>query len=452
MRWCDHFVDPESVPVTVPLMRDFRVNHSIRVGGKIVSQGKCQLHLDDAFLVVQADRASRVGYEQLESFRQTSDGIEIQMFPEGSIRFDGMDGAVVRPLFVHLSHLRGLRWAYLLRYIDGTPTDTLECKVKVADLPEQEALLHLYSSGLVGMPFGGEPFRLPMGDLQSIVRTPDYRLVCSTDELTAALYGCEPTYLGRFQRSVEGERRKMEEETSHLLVELFPALEFAEIVELTKLLARGRAASKGQLDPVVPWLWERIEELVQKKAVHPESYAQIKGRAGERLWFGLRRLSEGEMHGEGVAQREQGPPAPEAGSSSPEAVGDTVPQRDFLFWFLAGVKDGDRRFLVVEVDSGQKGYATYVYRCLGGAGDADAYGVTASTLSRAMVGLNFYRDPVYAPQKDIDSGRFGEYKLAVRKLNDLKAIRKLFVGRVIHSSLENWTSGLQTLLSKDAGL
>ena len=429
------------------VLRDYRVSHSLSLGGRIVSQGKCELHLDDSFLLIKGDRSSRIGYEQLESFRQTSDGVEIQMFPEGSIRFDGMDGAMVRPLFVHLSHLRGLRWVYLLRYVEGAPTDTLECKVKLVDLPEQDALLHLYSTGLVGMPYGGEPFQLPMADLQPVVRTSDYRLICSTDALSATLYGCEPTYLGRFQRSIEGQRRKLEEETSDLLVELFPALEFSQLTQLAGLLARGRAAQKAQLDSAVPWLWGRIEELVQTKSAHPESFSQLKGSAGEFLWFGLRRLPEGQVGGEAVLPVDPGRGTPSSEPSISEPETEPLAERSFLLWFLAGVKDRDRRFLVVEVDSGRKGYATYVYRCLERENDADAFGATGSTISRAMVGLNFYREPVYAPQRDIDSGRFGEYKLAVRKLKDLKAVRALFVGRVIHGSPETWASGLQTLLS-----
>jgi len=428
-------------------MRDYRLNHSLSLGGRVVSQGRCELHLNDTFLIIKGDRSNRIGYEQLESVQPTPDGVEIQMFPEGSIRFDGMDGALVRPLFVYLSRLRGLRWAFLLRYIEGVPIDTLECKVQRPNVPGQQALVHLYSNGLVGMPFGGEPFQLPVADLQPTVRTEDYRLVCSTDELTATLYGCEPAYLGRFQRSIEAQRQKTEEETSNLLIELFPALEFSQVVPLTTLLARGRAAPKSQLDQTVPWLWERIEELVETKAAYPWSYSQLKGRAGDFLWFGLRRLTEEEMSGEGASQIDPHPEDPMAGSSSPEPEDESLPPREFLLWFLAGVKEGDRRFLVVEVDSGRKGFATYVYNCLPEANDRDAYGTTASAISRAMVALNFYREPVYAPQRDIDSGRFAEYKLAVRKLKDLKAIRALFAGRVIHSSPGNWSAGLQNMLA-----
>jgi hypothetical protein len=437
--------------MTAPIMRDYRVNHAISSGGRILSEGKCELHLDDAFLAIKGDRSSRIGYEQLESFRPIPGGVEIQMFPEGSVRFDGMDGALVRPLFVHLSHLRGLRWAYLLRYAEGTPIDTLECKVRLPDLPEQEALIHLYPDGLVGMPFGGEPFQLLMADLQPIVRTPDYRLVCSTDELTATLYGCEPTDLGRFQRSIEGERQKMEEETSNLLVELFPALEFSQVVPLTTLLARGRAASKSQIDQAAPWLWERIQELVQTKAAYPEAFAQLKARAGESLWFGVRRLSEPEVSSEKISQSDKDLSSQMPGSPDTGTADENVPPRNFLFWFLAGLKAGDRRFLAVEVDSGRKGYATYLYRCLEKVSDAAAYGATASAISRAMVALNFYREPVYVPQRDIDSGRFADYKLAVRKLKYLRDARALLVGRVIHTSPETWVSSLGTLLSSAGG-
>ena len=433
--------------MTVPIMRDYRVHHSLRLGGRVVSQGTCELHLDDTFLVIKGDRSSRVGYEQLESFHLIPGGIELQLFPEGSARFDGMDGALVRPLFVHLSHLRGLRWACLLRYANGTPIDTLECKVELENTPEQEALFHLYPDGLVGMPYGGEPFELLMADLQSILRTPEYRLVCSSPSLVVTLYGCEPTYLGRFQRSVEAAHQKMEEETANLLVELFPALEISQLAALTSMLAGGRLASKSDLGQTVPWLWERIEEVVHTKGAYPEAFAALKERAGEFLWFGLRRLSEGDAASDQVAQADSDLTKGTEGTLNPDGGNDGGPPRDFLLWFLAGVKAGDRRFLAVEVDSGRKGYATYLYRCLDAVNDAAAFSAAASTISRAMVALNFYREPVYASPRDIESGRFAEYKLAVRKLQYLRDARALFVGRVIHSSPENWAAGLQALIS-----
>jgi hypothetical protein len=88
-----------------------------------------------------------------------------------------------------------------------------------------------------------------------------------------------------------------------------------------------------------------------------------------------------------------------------------------------------------------------VYRCPDAGIDAQAFADTASVVSRAMVALNFYREPLYAPEKEIATGRFGEYKLAVRKLPYLRAARERFVGRAVHTTPEAWTKQIAGLLS-----
>ena len=428
------------------VMRDYKVDHALTLGGKTLSEGTCDLHLDDAFLQINAPRTSRIPYEEVESVRAVPGGVEFTLFPEGKGAFSRMDGALVRPLFLHLSRLRGQRWASLLRFVDGEPVDTLECRVRLDGGEDREARFHLYANGLVGMPLGGEPFQLGMHELGTIAWK-DYRLTCATPGCTAVLHGAEPADLGRFHRAVQGARRKVEEETAALLAEVFPALEFAQMGRLTDLLLRGRAAPKAALDAAVPWLWGRIEEVIATSAKTAESYAFLRARAGEHLWFGLRRLSEAEQQSGAEAPdeaREEGP------IESPEAASAEAPQeagRDFLFWFMAGLRSGARRSLAVEVCSGTKGFATYVYRCPDGADDGTAFADTADVVSRAMVHLNFYREPLYAPAKDIETGRFAEYKLAVRKLPYLRAARERFAGRAIHTTAAAWQRSLEKLLA-----
>jgi hypothetical protein len=433
-------------------MRDYRANHRISLNGKTLSEGLCEIHLDDEFLLVKGNRTNRIGYEQLESIRQTPTGVEIQMYPTGTVLFDGMDGALVRPLFLHLSRLRGIRWAFLLRFIDGAPIDTLECKVRVEGTAESDAVVQLYSTGVVGIPFGKDPFQLPLNDLGEIRVTDDYQFECVTPELKAILFGCEPSDLERFHRSVLRARQRVEEETATLLMEVFPALEFAQLTRLTDLLLRGKAASKSDLDSEVPWLWERVEEVIRTSAATRDSYAYLRAKAGEQLWFGLRRLSSAEKSGVDSGSAEEGPLTPSVDGAPEEgAAQEPNVQRDYLFWFMAGLESKGHQWLTVEVISGGKGFATYVYRCLDSTTKEDPFQATARVISRAMVALNFFREPLYAPQKEIDSGRFAEYKLAVRKLPYLRQARQLFVGRAIHTTPEAWQSHLDGLLTESQG-
>ncbi len=96
------------------------------------------------------------------------------------------------------------------------------------------------------------------------------------------------------------------------------------------------------------------------------------------------------------------------------------------------------------------GFATYVYRCLDASSNDVAYAETARAISRTMVALNFFREPLYAPQIEIDTGKFADYKLAVRKLPYLRIARQLFMGRAIHTSVEGWRSGLDKLLASSS--
>ena len=426
------------------VMRDYRATHTLTLGGRTLSEGACDLHLDDTFLLIKGKGTTRIGYEQLETIRQVGRSVEVEIHPEGRLNLTATDGALARPMFLHLSRLRGARWADLLRFVDGDPLDTLECKLTLNGGPDQEALFHVYAGGVVGIPLGGEVFQLALHELHTNALV-DYRLTCATPELTAVLYGCEPTDLQRFHNSVVGARRKVEEDTANLLAEVFPALEFAELAKIAHLLLRGRAAPKRTLAAVAPWFWERAEEVIRTSPKASESYGYLRERAGDHLWFGLRRLTEAEkvgQRGEGEGDR---PEPPEGEEAPPE--GESEPERPFLFWIMAGLGSGGKRHLAVEVIAGTSGFATYVYRCAGVGNDTKAFADTANVVSRAMVALNFYREPLYVPEKEIETGRFGEYKLAVRKLPYLRAARERFVGRAAHTTPESWARQIAKLLA-----
>lgn len=419
------------------IMRDYRGQHEVTIGGKAVSGGACEIHLDDAFLLVKGHRVHRIAYEEIESVRQSGWTVELGLHPEGRIVLSGLDGAVVRPLFLHLSRLRGTRWAELLRFVEGDVLDEIECKFALDGGREGEALVRLYPAALVVLPFGGEPFQLGLHETDPI-QLAGYRLVLGHLRTATTLFGGEPGSLTRFHGSIVRARQGIEDETAGLLTELFPALEFAQLDRLTALLLRGKAASKRDIDAAVPWLWEKIEDVVRKGAKMAESYAYLRKRAGDRLWFGLRRLTELEKLDE----------VESSGTEEADDDGEPEPETkpDFLFWFMAGIPAAGSHFLAVEIVAGTTGYATYVYRALPSSGGEESFGATAQLVSRTLIALNFHREPLYASEKEIETGEFAEYKLALRKLDYLRTARSLFVGRAIHTAA--WESSVEKLLSE----
>ncbi len=421
------------------VMRDYRGDHELRIGDRLVSEGQCDIHLDDEFLLVKGARVLRVPYEEIEAVRHAGWAVELSLHPEGSLRFRALDGALARPMFLHLSRLRGARWAGLLRFVEGEVLDSLECKCILDGGEEEEALARLYPASLIVLPLGGEPVQLPLHELKMNELT-NYRLNCATPEHAATLFGTEPSHLSRLHRSIQGARRHLEEETASLLTELFPALEFAQLARLSDLLLRGKAASKRDIDATVPWLWERIEEVIRGNAKTWEAYAHLRALAGDRLWFGLRRLSD--------LEKIDSAETPEEGAGEEPMQGE-MPElevrRDFLFWFMTGLVAAGKRFIAVEVAAPEKGYATYVYRTMEAPSEERAFDETAGILSRSLVALNFHREPLYAAQAEINTGKFARYKLALRKLDYLRTARSLFVGRAIHTKA--WHASLEKLVS-----
>ena len=67
-------------------------------------------------------------------------------------------------------------------------------------------------------------------------------------------------------------------------------------------------------------------------------------------------------------------------------------------------------------------------------------------INRAILTLNFRREPIYVPQDQIEQGPFNRYAVALRKLDYLKWTRQSFLGRVIHN--ETWQQQLQDALAR----
>jgi len=61
------------------VMRDYRAEHGLRAGGRILSDGDCDIHLDDEFLMIKGLRAHRLPYEGIEAIRQVSSAVELSL-------------------------------------------------------------------------------------------------------------------------------------------------------------------------------------------------------------------------------------------------------------------------------------------------------------------------------------------------------------------------------------
>jgi len=69
------------------------------------------------------------------------------------------------------------------------------------------------------------------------------------------------------------------------------------------------------------------------------------------------------------------------------------------------------------------------------------------SINSAMIQINFRREPIYLSENQLQSTEYTQYRFAIAKIPALGILRNLFVGRVIHSSLEQWKADAASLLA-----
>ena len=71
-------------------------------------------------------------------------------------------------------------------------------------------------------------------------------------------------------------------------------------------------------------------------------------------------------------------------------------------------------------------------------------------INRSMIEINFRREPIYLTENQLESTQYTQYRFAIEKIPSLKILRDQFVGRVIHSSKEQWKADVASLLTFNA--
>jgi hypothetical protein len=67
-------------------------------------------------------------------------------------------------------------------------------------------------------------------------------------------------------------------------------------------------------------------------------------------------------------------------------------------------------------------------------------------LNRALLQLNFRREPIYLSDEQIETGAFARYRVALRKLDYLRWARQAFLGRAVHNA--SWESQIREALGR----
>ena len=301
--------------------------------------------------------------------------------------------------------------------------------------------------------------------------------------LGALMPGLDPSTLGELARAMRDGRALQQWRADAIDPSLWPRLE--EVVVGTEELR----ATYGALKAMTPPGWAAVGVKASEVDVEAEDLPDVEFRdagdasaATEReSRSGYQRRVEEERRGAtpridlegleeavraavGTAQAQPGA-APPGGQVLQEAREDAEPgdldplhpaaPKARLWYFCPLAPEGRPVNAVAQEVTSEGGHATYVFRLmerdrwasLDGQALADEVATSIARLNRALLTLNFRREPIYLPEDQLEEGRHARYRVALRKLDYLRWARGAFLGRAIHTSEAAWKSQLEEAIA-----
>ena len=279
--------------------------------------------------------------------------------------------------------------------------------------------IRLFEDLLVVVPERGTMWGLPYSFIEDVRFDPGlYQIHVRADDGQEYVFGM----LGKRSEEFSGELRRLQDalavRTGQTLGRLLPSVAPQSLPRLAGEMRDGRAVQQRTVESIDPTLWTLLENVVIGTGDLEQSYGTLSSLcpAGWAA-FGIKAVltqDAAESHG----QDDEG--SPDRGQEE----GEEQERDPTIMWFFTPLsRDGRPLNLVAQEITSEKGHATYLYRLMEQArfdsisGDALADAVTGGIrrLNRALLTLNFRREPIYVPEDQMRSGRFARYRVALRK-------------------------------------
>jgi len=321
--------------------------------------------------------------------------------------------------------------------------------------------LRLYDTAIVILPQKNEPIRLPYCYITNINKQ-NYTLKI-TNELLEKI---EFTQLGQnfdpFAKALSDALNKMMLRTQENIKELIPEATPLAINKLSSLMEDGLAAKRKEIELQSQDFWRRLEKKLDEAGITKEYEFLNSFASKDRVCVGIKRGLMGDLTGTYIwmmfpllnpgTNRLSNTIAIEAFNTQ-ENTGNKKQQMS-----LENTVSETEKETSQNPDEEQKSAttgATYFFRAMGRKEYAQAKDEDLTieienftkNINRAMIDVNFRREPIFLSEEQLDSTKYVQYRFAIARMPSLRMLRSLFIGRVIHSSLEQWKSNVASLLA-----
>ncbi|MEN6320145.1 MAG: hypothetical protein ABFD82_15495 [Syntrophaceae bacterium] len=337
------------------------------------------------------------------------------------------------------------------------------------------AQFRLYKSNLAILPETATGLHWRLSDFDTI----DFNEATYTLELHSGTERLILTKLAKRTREFIDRLRSaiddLSDNSARILQTLFPFLSPDQFQLIAGLMREGHATAVSKLaavhPKVVPVLMEKtvdsnfkpyFDNLQKRISIESDFFAGFKiiRPEGENGVVGDGSGGSPDSKPDGSAMGE--PEAAPIAKSESDTGEKEAEQEQVLHWFFFPLakKPGEKMSanVVAWESTSHSGRATYFFRIFpeDAAGKlmdpAKAAGVIESTvqrLNRALVMLNFKREPIYLPDDSLDTQlRYRRYAIACRRIAVLRELRASYIGRAVHTSPEGWQKQVDAILAQ----
>jgi len=284
-----------------------------------------------------------------------------------------------------------------------------------------------YQTSLVISPKRGELFKVSFSDILE-TKTDNFQIEINIEKGGKVIISKLGEKFDLFKETLRSCLNEIVLNVQNFIKDLWPEIDFFTLNKISGLIKEGKAVSKKDIEAVSPEFFKKLEMALMKTEVK-EEYEFLKSIGEQdKIYIGFKKGLMGKLTGD-------------------------------YFWFFIPIYSEDKSKsgnVIAFETAGEKetGRATYFFRIFGRneyktADKAQIESQIDDLISKINLGLlsiNFRREPIYLSEEKLDEPEYVRYKFSMAKIPEIKLMRDLFIGRVIHRDDEQWQKGVTDLL------
>lgn len=288
------------------------------------------------------------------------------------------------------------------------------------------AEFRFYQTSLAVLPESGELMKVYFSDILE-TKTDNFQFEINTGNSEKIIITKLGENFDLFKETLQSCLNELSLNTQSFIKEIWPEIDFSTLNKVAELIKEGKAVNQKNIESISPEFFKKLETAVMKTEMK-EEYSFLKSiGAQDKVYIGFKKGLMGKLTGD-------------------------------YFWFFIPIYGEKSKFgnAISFETAGEKetGRATYFFKILDRGDYNKANKATIdkqidgliSKINRGLVAINFRREPIYLPVEKLEEPEYAKYKFSMAKIPEIKLMRDLFIGRVIHKDDKQWQEDVKNLL------